>query len=81
MSHVGFQDGQEAGTDLPSGGQGVWSGSVSFKDKLVREILGAYAQAFCFVDSMDVEVDLDAEVETIREGLARSSPLESSNGR
>ena len=42
-SHVGFQGGQEAGTYLPSSGQGAWSGSVSFKDKLVGEIPGAYA--------------------------------------
>ena len=70
VSRVGFQGGQEASIDLPSGGQGAWSGSVSFKDKLVGEIPGAYAQAFCFGDSMDAEVDSDEEVETIREGLA-----------
>ena len=70
VSHVGFQGGQEVGTELPSSGQGAWSGSASFKDKLVGEIPGAFSQAFCFGDSMDEEVVSDEEVETIREGLA-----------
>nr|POF09979.1 hypothetical protein CFP56_39928 [Quercus suber] len=70
VNHMGFQGGQEVGLDLPSSGQGAWSGSASFKDKLVGEILGAFSQAFCFGDNMDEEVVSDEEVETIREGLA-----------
>ena len=42
----------------------------SFKDKLVGEIPGAYAQAFDFTDQMEDDVDLDDEVAGLREGLA-----------
>ena len=42
----------------------------SFKDKLVGEIAGAYAQAFDFTDQMEDDVDLDDEVAGLREGLA-----------
>ena len=42
----------------------------SFKDKLVGEILGAYAQAFDFTDQMEDDADLDDEVAGLCEGLA-----------
>ena len=42
----------------------------SFKDKLVGEIPGAYAQAFDFTDQMEDDADLDDEVAGLREGLA-----------
>ena len=42
----------------------------SFKDKLVGEIAGAYAQAFDFTDQMEDDADLDDEVAGLREGLA-----------
>lgn len=39
-----------------------WNQSnASFKDKLVGEILGAFAQAFDFTDNMDAEDDTDDE--------------------
>lgn len=42
VSHVGFQGGQEASSDSPNVAQGVWSGSTSFKNKLVGKIPGAF---------------------------------------
>ena len=43
---------------------------LSFRDKLVEEIPGAYYQAFDFSDYMDAESDFDEEVEELREGFA-----------
>lgn len=43
---------------------------ISFKDKLVGEILGAYSQSLAFSDQTKAESKLDEETEDIREGLA-----------
>ena len=48
---------------------------LSFKDKLVAEILGAYSQAFSFSDQMEAESDLNEEIEEVREDLASVSLL------
>ena len=42
---------------------------MSFKDKLVGDLLGAFTQAFNFGDSMEDDVDFDEKVETLRRGL------------
>ena len=52
--------------------QDTWAHSkVSFKDKLVGQIPGAFVQAFDLSDQMDAEVDSDDEdpTERLREGL------------
>lgn len=49
------------------------SNKLSFRDKLMGEILGAYSQAFSFSDHMDVESKSDEEIEEVREGLATIS--------
>ena len=46
------------------------SSKLSFKDMLVGDIPGAYAQAFDFSDNMDAESDSDEELEGICEGMA-----------
>lgn len=55
-------------------GNSIWHGSLpdklSFRDKLMGEIPGAYSQAFAFSDNMDAESESDEETEDIREGLA-----------
>lgn len=43
---------------------------ISFKDKLVGEIPGAYVQAFDFSHQFDDEMELDLEVEALHEGFA-----------
>ena len=43
---------------------------LSFRDKLVGEILGAYSQAFAFLDQMEVESDSEEAIEEVREGFA-----------
>nr|POF10944.1 uncharacterized protein CFP56_16060 [Quercus suber] len=68
--HADFHDGlSESGHS--QGGQSSW-GAVkkTFKDKLVGEILGAYAKAFDFSNLLDMEAESDEEVEELRDGLA-----------
>lgn len=43
---------------------------LSFKDKLVGEIPGAYTQAFNFTAHMDTESDSDEEIDEVREFAA-----------
>ena len=43
---------------------------LSFKDKLIGEILGAYVQAFDFSNHLDDEMESDSEVENLSEGFA-----------
>lgn len=47
----------------------------SFKDKLIGEIPGAYAQAFDFSEYIDngMESELDSEVDNLRQGVAAVS--------
>ena len=54
---------------------------LSFKDKLVGEILGAYSQAFAFSDQMEAESDSDEEIEEVREDLASVSLLKETKQR
>ena len=42
---------------------------MSFKDKLVGEIPGAYIQAFNFGKAMEDDAESDEEVENLRHGL------------
>ncbi|KAF3948104.1 hypothetical protein CMV_025856 [Castanea mollissima] len=53
-----------------SDGQRSWGRAISFKDKLVGEIPGAYTQTFNFGDCMEDDEDSDGEVEVLCEGLA-----------
>ena len=70
--HADFNDGlSESGHS--QGGQSSWGATKkSFKDKLVGEILGAYAKAFDFLDLLNMEVDSDEEVEDLQEGVSSS---------
>nr|POF09820.1 hypothetical protein CFP56_67428 [Quercus suber] len=52
------------------GGEASQPSKLSFKDKLVGEIPGAYSQAFVFTDQMEADSDSDEELEEIREGFA-----------
>ena len=49
------------------------SSKLSFRDKLVGEIPGAYSQAFAFSDHMDAEYESDEETEEVREGMVAIS--------
>ena len=68
--HADFNDGiSESGQS--QGGQNSWGAAKkSFKDKLVGEFPGAYAEAFEFSDILDLDADSDEEMEELREGLA-----------
>nr|POF01449.1 uncharacterized protein CFP56_35727 [Quercus suber] len=66
----GFQGGLDSGSSSPCRGQGSWSRAISFKDKLVGEIPGAFTQAFNFGDCMEDDEESDKEVEVLYEGLA-----------
>lgn len=66
-----FNDGSSEGS-LPRDSQNAWGRSnISFKDKLIGEIPGAYAQAFEFPNLMDsnVESDDEASIAELREGI------------
>ena len=69
VKHAGFREKMGSGPSSPNHGQGPWNGSATFKDKLIGEIPGAFTEAFCFGELMEDEVDLDEEVENLREGL------------
>ena len=69
VSHAGYQEGQDSFPSSLSHGYSPWNRVTSFKDKLIGEILGAFTQAFSFRDLMEDDVELDDEIETLREGL------------
>ena len=69
VKHAGFSEGNESGCSSPVKGLGPWNQSMSFKDKLVGEIPGAYIQAFNFEDLMEDDAESDEEIETLRQGL------------
>ncbi|XP_023888176.1 uncharacterized protein LOC112000309 [Quercus suber] len=69
VSHVGFQEGLDSAASSPRNGRDVWSRNMSFKDKLVGDIPGAFTQAFNFGNLMEDDADFDEEVEGLREGL------------
>ena len=43
---------------------------VSYRDSLIGDIPGAYAQAFSFVRGEDLDVESDSELEDLIEGMA-----------
>ena len=62
-------------------GRSTYPPKLSFKDKLVGEILGAYSQAFAFSDQMEAESNSDEEIEEVREDLASVSLLKETKQR
>nr|POE95451.1 uncharacterized protein CFP56_01494 [Quercus suber] len=69
VKHAGFSEEPSSCPSSPchvsvSGEQGM-----SFKEKLLGEIPGAFTQAFNFGDSMEDDVESDEEVEALRQGL------------
>ncbi|XP_030924751.1 uncharacterized protein LOC115951739 [Quercus lobata] len=69
VSHAGFEDHMREGlTSFPLN-SGVARHPLSFRDKLVGEIPGAYVQAFNFSELMEADEDSDSESSNLREGL------------
>ena len=72
VNHAGF--GSEHGMGSPHSDQAHFfrptSPPLSFKDKLVGEIPGAYTQAFNFAELLEDDVESDGEVEHLRKGLS-----------
>nr|POE83002.1 uncharacterized protein CFP56_42947 [Quercus suber] len=70
VHHAEFNDGSSDSGHSQSY-QNTWgSAGASFKDKLVGEIPGAFAEAFDFTDLMDAEAKSNDEVSELQEGLA-----------
>ena len=70
VHHAEFNDGSSDGGHSQSH-QNTWgSAGASFKDKLVGEIPGAFAEAFDFPDLMDAKAESNDEVSNLQEGLA-----------
>ena len=70
VRHAGFMEGQGSGSLEPSQAFTFRKPPLSFKDKLVGEILGAYTQASNFTEFMEDNAELDDEVEPLKQGLA-----------
>ena len=74
VNHTDYGEGQDAMPPSPNHSFSPWNRAVSFKDRLMGEIPGAFSQAFKLVDNMEDESDSEeAEVEALREGLATVS--------
>nr|POE74891.1 ankyrin repeat-containing protein bda1 [Quercus suber] len=54
-------------------GGSSFSNKLSFRDKLVGEIQGAYSQTLAFSDQMEASSESDEETEDVREGFAAIS--------
>ncbi|KAK9986529.1 hypothetical protein SO802_031480 [Lithocarpus litseifolius] len=68
--HAEFNEGVSENGLFPRSNNAWVSLNKSFKEKLIGEIPGAYAQAFIFNDQMEDNVESDNEVTGLREGLA-----------
>nr|POE89719.1 uncharacterized protein CFP56_49491 [Quercus suber]POE89722.1 uncharacterized protein CFP56_49494 [Quercus suber] len=69
VGHAGFQEGMDTSSSSPRRSNGRWNQSMTFKDRLMGEVPGAYTQAFSFEDLMKDDIESDDEVEALREGL------------
>ena len=69
VSHAGFGEGHSSGPASPIRDGVPWNHNTSFRDKILGEIPGAFAQAFNFEDGMDDDTESDGEVEMLRQGL------------
>ena len=68
ISHVEFNEGTSEGSPSRNNYKHENQNNVSFRDKLIGEIPGAFAQAFDFTDQMDTDSDSNIdEEETINE--------------
>ena len=68
--HAGFMESQGSSSLEPSQAFTFRKPPLSFKDKLVGEIPGAYTRAFNFKKFMEDDAKSDDEVEPLRQGLA-----------
>nr|POE89423.1 hypothetical protein CFP56_01780 [Quercus suber] len=68
--HAGFCEEQTSSPPSLNQDVGPWNVNMSFKDKLVGEILGAYTQGFNFGDFMEDDAESDEEVEVLWQGVA-----------
>ena len=69
VGHAGFKERLDTPSSSTGQSNGYWNQSVTFKDRLVGEVPGAYTQAFSFEDFMEADIESDDEVENLREGL------------
>lgn len=66
MNHADFSDSRDSRPSSLTQSQGLWSRAVSFKDKVVGEIPGAYMQAFNFGDLMEEDAKSNDKVNALR---------------
>lgn len=59
----------------------TYSPKLSFRDKLVGELLRAYSQAFAFSNHMEADSDSDKELEEVKEGFVSVSLLKETKQR
>ena len=59
VRHVDYNKGQGSRSSSPNQGQVIWNELGSFKERLIRDIPGAYTQAFSFGDTMEDDEEFD----------------------
>ncbi|KAL0013035.1 hypothetical protein SO802_000104 [Lithocarpus litseifolius] len=70
LHHASFNNGYDTEKE-PSSSQGHQGHqALSFKEKLVGDIPGAYTQAFDFSEVLDSDIESDDEMADLREGVA-----------
>nr|POF22445.1 uncharacterized protein CFP56_49769 [Quercus suber] len=69
VSHGEFESHMREGINSFPSSPGITRHPLSFRDKLVGEIPGAYVQAFNFSELMEAEEEADEELSNLREGL------------
>lgn len=69
VSHAEFDGHMNEDQASFAGMRSITRHPLSFKDRLVGEIPGAYSQAFNFTEAMDAEEESDSEITDLREGL------------
>nr|POF27371.1 hypothetical protein CFP56_14488 [Quercus suber] len=69
VGHARFQEGMDITSSSQRRSSGYWNQSMTFKDRLMGELPGAYTQAFSFEDLMEDDIESDDEVKALQEGL------------
>lgn len=70
VCHLEFDGHMNEGQSSCPLSQGSFRHPLSFRDKLVGDILGAYKQTFNFTKQMEADEDSDSETGDLREGLS-----------
>ncbi|KAK9997672.1 hypothetical protein SO802_022358 [Lithocarpus litseifolius] len=80
VNHAGLSEEPNSSPSSPCHGPASRNQGMSFKEKLLGEIPGAYTQAFNFGDSMEDDVDSDEELLALWKPAGRLDCVDLSHG-